>query len=825
MDKYPLFTEYLKGLDKFPFDAKQKRIFCHGNMQVKEGIGQKIPYDPRTKKLINESNYHDTDVYGTFDEIVQLLHPHMMDSECMSVAIREGICAATVEQCIDENGEMSEAAKFIMDKMKSYTEISEDGAGITIFFTLPDAFQFDESKYSLCNPDIGLSVYIEGHKEGCINLSGNPVIEAGIEIRGAELQEVMDQYLVKDTTPVTIKTSAVGTAPTSVSARQGKSSMDDFELMLKAKSSKNGDKIKALMDGDASAYGGDKAKARSALLCHLAFWTNKDEAQMDRIFRTSKLFSPDLDSPSTGNPDITIGEAELQAAVQFTKDTYSPKKTSGRNAGELIVHMENGDNTLAGIKPERSLKRNDITISKLFADTYKKECRYVPEKKIWFIFNGKAWKEDTGGIGIMQKVKEFVSALMQYATILPNSTPEEQELRKNFIEYVTSLHKRKVRETLIKDAADVHPVSILDFDKDAYIFNCLNGTLNLRDYTLSPHNSDDLLTKTAKVYFDPNAVCHRWIKHVSEVMKGDVSLGKYMQKAYGYSLTGDTNHECLFIIYGPSSRNGKGTTQETIMSLLGDYGKTAMPDTLTQKPASGGSGHSEDIARLVGARLVNISEPDKKMVLNTALVKTLTGKDTVKARSLYEKSFEYLPTYKLFINTNYLPKVSDITLFSSGRVKVIPFNNRFTGSSQDKNLKEELKKPENLSGILNWCIEGLRLLETEGFDEPAAVKAATREYAKDSDKVARFIEEYMEENPYGEILTDEAYRIYDGWCKSNGHFTESKATLKQSMENHGVIVKKVRPRNKSLGLNPRYMFLGYSWQAGKEPTNVPISEE
>ena len=326
MDKYPLFTEYLQGLDKFPFEAKQKQIFCHGTFQAKEGIGQKIPYDPRTKKLINESNFHDTDVYGTFDEIVKLLHPHMMDSECLSVATLKGICAITMEQCIDENGEMSEVSKSIMDKMKSYMEVSEDGAGITIFFTLPDAFQFDEGKYSLCNPEIGLTVYIEGHKEGCINLSGNPVIEAGIEIRGAEMQEIMDRYLAKGATPVAIQTAAVGTAPPQAPFGQGKPCMDDFELMLKAGSSKSGDKIKALMDGDASAYGGDMAKARSGLLCHLAFWSNKDAAQMDRIFRSSKLFSQAWDSPSTGNPNVTIGEAEIQSAIQFTKSTYSPKK-------------------------------------------------------------------------------------------------------------------------------------------------------------------------------------------------------------------------------------------------------------------------------------------------------------------------------------------------------------------------------------------------------------------------------------------------------------------------------------------------------------------
>ena len=95
-------------------------------------------------------------------------------------------------------------------------------------------------------------------------------------------------------------------------------------------------------------------------------------------------------------------------------------------------------------------------------------------------------------------------------------------------------------------------------------------------------------------------------------------------------------------------------------------------DTIAQKQNTNSSGPSEDIARLAGARAVNISEPGKQMALSASLVKTLTGNDTITARFLNENSFEYRPQFKLFINTNHLPKVTDVTVFSSGRVKVIP---------------------------------------------------------------------------------------------------------------------------------------------------------
>ena len=145
----------------------------------------------------------------------------------------------------------------------------------------------------------------------------------------------------------------------------------------------------------------------------------------------------------------------------------------------------------------------------------------------------------------------------------------------------------------------------------------------------------------------------------------------------------------------------------------------------TQKQTVNSSGPSEDIARLAGARVVNISEPDKKMVLSAALVKTLTGNDKITARFLNENSFEFYPQFKFFINTNHLPKVTDVTVFSSGRVKVIPFERHFSEAEQDKGLKKKLAQVGNLSGILNWCLDGLRLAQETGFDPPSAVLAAT----------------------------------------------------------------------------------------------------
>ena len=214
------------------------------------------------------------------------------------------------------------------------------------------------------------------------------------------------------------------------------------------------------------------------------------------------------------------------------------------------------------------------------------------------------------------------------------------------------------KETIIlfnesEDAASVYPVRLDDFDRDPFLFNCINGTLDLRNGYFRPHSPADMLSKLSGVAYDAGARCERWERHIEEVMEGSTGKALFLQKAMGYTLTGDTQHECFFVLYGPTSRNGKGVTMETFMKLMGVYGRTAKPDSIAQKQTTNSNGPSEDIARLAGARFVNISEPDKKMVLSSALVKTLTGRDKITARFLNENSFEYYPQFKIFINGNH----------------------------------------------------------------------------------------------------------------------------------------------------------------------------
>lgn len=443
----------------------------------------------------------------------------------------------------------------------------------------------------------------------------------------------------------------------------------------------------------------------------------------------------------------------------------------------------------------------DLGGGNLFADFFQAVARYLPQRGQWFVYSGKLWQPDPGGLEVMQLCKQLADALLGYAGTLLDHREREEYRR-----FAEKWQNRRYRETVLKDAAGVYPARLSDFDQDPWLLNCQNGTLDLRTRAFRPHNPGDMLATLAGVNYDPEAASPLWEETVLAAMNGDQELAGYLQKALGYGLTGDTREECFFLLYGPTTRNGKGTLMETYMSLLGGYGKAARPETIALRQGISSAGPSEDIAKLCGARAVNISEPDKQMVLSSALVKTLTGNDTLTARYLHENSFEFRPRFKLFINTNHLPRTDDVTVFRSGRVHVLPFERHFSPEEQDHGLKARLRG--ELSGVLNWCLEGVMSWAKMGFAPPPAVRAATEQYRQDSDKLARFAGDCLTPDPEGEERVMAVYEAYKRWCAENGHRAESLPLFRRGLWQLGQLKRK-RPKGSPREGTVASMLLGF----------------
>jgi putative DNA primase/helicase len=277
-----------------------------------------------------------------------------------------------------------------------------------------------------------------------------------------------------------------------------------------------------------------------------------------------------------------------------------------------------------------------------------------------------------------------------------------------------------------------------------------------------------MISKLAPVRYDTEATCPRWEQFIDEIMCGDLELALYLQKAIGYALTGLTEYEIFFILYGNKTRNGKTTLMETIANLLGDYTRNAQAQSLSRRSIDG-SAATPDMARLKGARLVTVPEPEKGLELNIALIKQLTGGDTYTARFLNANPFEFKPEFKLFINTNHLPRTADDTVFTSGRVKIIPFNRHFDVSVQDTGLKKLFRKSKNKSAILNWAVMGWWMVRETGFDAPPTVDAAIEAHRAEADIIGTFLSEHTVTDENSRLSTSLLYSHYTMWAKDNGY--------------------------------------------------------
>lgn len=261
----------------------------------------------------------------------------------------------------------------------------------------------------------------------------------------------------------------------------------------------------------------------------------------------------------------------------------------------------------------------------------------------------------------------------------------------------------------------------------------------------------------------------------------------------------------MFFLWGETTHNGKGTLCETILKVMGSYGIGANPEVLAEPVHINSHGPSEDIARLAGVRYISMAEPRKGMLLNGAQIKQLTGNDTINARYLHENSINFQMQGKIIVNTNYLPVINDQTLFSSGRIIVVPFNRHFKDWEQDKDLKVEFAKPENRTGILNWMIEGYRMYREEGLTPPTTVAAATGLYQEDSDDIDHLVQENLIATPNGEVRTAQGYGCYRIWCEDNGLLPENSKVFNAQLRRISTLTRK-RPRS---GGAMTTLLLGY----------------
>ena len=770
-----------------PDALKRNASFCVWKMEKRSGRPTKVPYNPKTG---NMAKTNDPSTFADFNTAMKAYAIGGWDG--IGYRVSEGIGAIDIDHCIREDGSLNDVAASILGIFSTaYFEKSPSGTGLRGFFKLSPDFAYDKTVYYINNRKHGLEVYLPGTTNRFVTVTGDMFRDGTVTQDDKALQTALDTFMKRST-----RVSSNTVEPCSY--------LDDDGVIAHASASESGDKFKALYAGNWEEGYDSQSDADMALVSILAFWCGNVEEQIDRIFRTSGLMRDKWDR-HTG--DSTYGQITIRNAVSTNSEIYTPIACSSAEDDFETLDDEKETKVLT-FEPDLShialtveemqphtkprYQRDEIGIGYAFADYFKPIARFDRERGIWYVYDGKVWQPDENALAVAELAKILADRLYTFALQIT-----DEDTRNRYIKRVQKLQMRKNRRTMIEDAKSVYPVSHTIFDRNTDLFNCQNGTLNLTTGEFRPHDPADFLTMLSGVTYDSDAACPRWEQFISEVMCNDSDLALYLQKALGYALTGNTSLECLFILYGATSRNGKGTTMETFLKIMGDYGKTSNPEMLSTKFGNiNASGPSEEIARLAGVRFVNISEPEKKITFNAALVKRMTGNDTLNARFLHENSFDFRPNFKIFINTNYKPSVSDMTLFYSNRLKLIPFKRHFEEHEQDKGLKAFFAEEQSQSAIFNWCYAGYKLFRKQGLDDPTAVTEATKEYQDESDRIGQFVDAWLEEGEAFEERTSAVYNIYGQWCEKYGYRKENSTNFNNAIQRFFPIVRK-RPNDGS----------------------------
>lgn len=443
---------------------------------------------------------------------------------------------------------------------------------------------------------------------------------------------------------------------------------------------------------------------------------------------------------------------------------------------------------IKSIHPELPYQENstgyswdEAGMADLFSECYQNDTRFCPEAKSWYTYNSGEWQKDVGSLLVSAKIKEFVRLMALYCGEI-----SDEEKRKEYMGFVSRMGDRRFRDRLMKDAADSMQIAAREFDKNPYLINCQNGTFDLESMTFREHHWEDFLTMQTNFEYTMQEVrCERWEQFISEVTEFSKDKADYLQRALGYSIMGTSKEECMFILHGRTTRNGKSTMLDAVQNLLGDYATVTPVELICRNGRQkNAEAPTPVLARLKGKRLVTMAESDTSGKLDEATIKQYTGGEEITARELHQSPITFKPQFTMWLSCNDLPTVKDKSLFASDRVRVIEFNRHFADEEQDKGLKDYFESPEAMRGIFAWLVTGYFKYLRFGLIMSDEMKAVVRRYEKDNDLVLQFLEEKCQTDPEGKTRAKSLYDTYKIWCKSNGYYVCSMKKFNAELTMH-----------------------------------------
>jgi putative DNA primase/helicase len=418
-------------------------------------------------------------------------------------------------------------------------------------------------------------------------------------------------------------------------------------------------------------------------------------------------------------------------------------------------------------------EREQAGDAELFASMFQDRVVYDHSAGAWFIWRGNHWDRDRTG-----ELRKLVSKHLAAEYLRAGANADEKGDRdeaKAFIDRARALHRRSHVENVLWWCQSQESLKLIgeEWDRDPMILGVNNGVIDLQTGARRDSSPREYLRAHAPTdWLGIDQPAPNWERFIREVFAEDEELVSFVQRLFGYCLTGSTSEHCLPILYG-EGRNGKSTLLQALAHVLGDdLSHTTQADALMNVKRDG-SGPQPFVYALRGRRLVWATESREGQRFNSGLIKQLTGGDSITTRTLNEKPVTFKPTHKVMLLTNHKPHISADDQAMWDRVQLIPFDRRFVDDpkapheyKRDPRILEQLETES--AGILSWLVRGCLAWQKQGLCPPSRVRAATQAYREEEDTIGEFISDCLIVEEGMTATAREIYTAYQQWAQDNG---------------------------------------------------------
>ncbi|MFN9421523.1 MAG: phage/plasmid primase, P4 family [Pirellula sp.] len=772
-------------LEQIPTSLRSTPQWVAWRYITRDGKQTTAPVSPHDGSLADSTSGN---TWGTFADAVEACQ-----SECSLAGIGfvftadDPYCGVDLDKSIDADGNIKPWAVDLLAKLDSYAEISPSRRGLKVFIKANKPGKRCRKAYH----DGGIEIY---DRDRFFTVTGErlPNYPSDINLRQQSLDLVYASVFGGEEPGAAVSSNRGPSPPTEDRASVALSDNEIIELACKKP--RTGDKFRSLWDGNWNDHYNSASEADSSVVFTLAYYT-KDAAQIDRIFRQSKLMRAKWDQLHGSE---TYGATTISKALSKVTKQYTPKKK--RPNSQRSQPPANLGFPKSAIDWDFKSDQTENAMAVEFTDGNQAKLRYVPSWKKWLAWDGKRWKVDIDQSRTTRLARRLVRNYWDrlLAIQLEKQQKEWADFcrwanRKTTIENVVSLARCDARTTIDHDL----------LNQNTYFLNLQNGTLDLSTWEFRDHRQTDSITQIANVAYDPKAQCPKWRAFIDLIFGSDDEAKRYIQALLGYSCSGDVGEHILPICYG-SGANGKSTLWNAIVELLGDYAMLAPSKLLLGTTNE----HDTVIASLYQRRLVAISEPDEGSKLREARVKELTGDEQITARRMREDYWSFRRTHKFWLSTNHLPQINGTDEGIWRRIKLIPFRVDLRKVTEPIPDYHKLLVREEGPGILNWLLDGFKDWRANGFIEPQSVINETQSYRGSSDELGRFISDCCDVSPELVASSSELFEAYRNW---GGQQSQTRfSTSMQSRFNCatrmlvGVVKFRIDFRHRLLGSMKRF---------------------